>query len=389
MSNYTKKHNYSDMKINDGHWHISRQYPIEETQKYIKEEMDYLNIENIAILSLEQDSKSEVDHTANIKALYLRDTSEGRIRAFASLHYYRDERDNGDEFLRQVKMYHKMGFDGIKMLEGKPNFHEWYDCKIDGEKYAKMFEYIEKNDIPLVIHVADFIAFPDEKNTTEREMIHTEMLNVLKRHPNLHVTFAHMFNMSYDRERLETIFDTYPNVAVDLALGGDFMINFSKDIEGWRKFFTKYSDRVVYGTDTYNMYFEEDDDYEITGRHTPIHEFFERKEPFSVEYYDFFPKVYGENVVLNPALLSEAVVKDIYYNSFIKAFGEKQRTTDKALAIKFCDELIAGYKNGELTTAAFEPLPDWISPVEKANMARGDELALENLEVIKEYYQNK
>ncbi len=105
--------------------------------------------------------------------------------------------------------------------------------------------------------------------------------------------------------------ETYPNVSLDLALDGDFMINFSKDIEGWREFFTKFSDRVVCGTDTYNMYFEEDDDYEIAGRHTPIHEFFERKEPLS----------------------------------------------------------------------------DWISPVEKANMARGNELAFENLVVIKEYYQ--
>lgn len=181
--------------------------------------------------------------------------------------------------------------------------------------------------------------------------------------------------------------ETYPNVSLDLALDGDFMINFSKDIEGWREFFTKFSDRVVCGTDTYNMYFEEDDDYEIAGRHTPIHEFFERKEPFSVEYYDFFPKVYGENVVLNPALLPENVVKDIYCNSFIKAFGDKPKTTDKALALTFCDELIEGYKNRTLLTAAFEPLPDWISPVEKANMARGNEHALENLVVIKEYYQ--
>ena len=45
MSNYTVKNNFSDIKINDSHWHISRQYPIEETRKYIKEEMDYLNVE--------------------------------------------------------------------------------------------------------------------------------------------------------------------------------------------------------------------------------------------------------------------------------------------------------------------------------------------------------
>ena len=34
-------------------------------------------------------------------------------------------------------------------------------------------------------------------------------------------------------------------------------------------------------------------------------------------------------------------------------------------------------------------MPDWISPTEQANMKRGHALALENIEVIKSYYQNK
>ena len=87
---YIEKHNYSDMKINDIHCHISRQYPIEETRANIKHQMEYLNLDKIALMALEQSSKGEIDNTANLKALYLRDRGEGRIYAFASLRYFAD-----------------------------------------------------------------------------------------------------------------------------------------------------------------------------------------------------------------------------------------------------------------------------------------------------------
>lgn len=389
MSSYTQKNGFSDMKVNDIHWHIMRQYPINESLAHIKKEMDYLNVEKMCILALEQEAEVEFDNSSNIKALYLRDRGEGRIFALASIRHFGDERDNADEFLRQVKLYYELGFDGIKILEGKTPCHKAMHCKLDGENYAPMFKFLEEKQFPLLIHVGDYIAYPNEENLAERESIHREMLNVLERHPNLRVIFAHVFNMSYDRERLDKLMETYQNMSVDLALGGDFLINFSKDIKEWEKFFTKYSDRVIYGTDTYNMYFEENDDFEITGRHTPIHKFFEWDEPFSDRYYEHCPEAKNGTVMIKPAKLPENVVKDIYYNSFIKALADKPRTTDRELALKYCEELLEGYNSGKLSTKALAPMPDWISPTEQANMKRGHALALENIEVIKAYYQNK
>ena len=389
MSNYTEKNGFSDMKINDIHWHIMRQYPINESLAHIKKEMDYLNVEKMCILALEQEAEVEFDNSSNIKALYLRDRGEGRIFALASIRHFGDERDNAEEFLRQVKLYYNLGFDGIKILEGKTPCHKAMHCKLDGENYAPMFKFLEEKQFPLLIHVGDYIPYPNEEKLAEREAIHREMLNVLERHPNLRATFAHVFNMSYDRERLDKIMETYPNVSIDLALGGDFLINFSKDIKGWEEFFTKYSDRVIYGTDTYNMYFEENDDFEITGRHTPIHKFFEWDEPFSDRYYEHCPEAKNGTVMIKPAKLPENVVKDIYYNSFIKALADSPRTTDKELALKYCEELLEGYNSGKLSTRALAPMPDWISPTEQANMMRGNALALENIAVIKEYYRNK
>lgn len=389
MSKYTEKNGFYDIKVNDIHWHIMRQYPINESLAHIKEEMEYLNVERMCILALEQEAEVEFDNSSNIKALYLRDRGEGRIFALASIRHFGDERDNADEFLRQVKLYYNLGFDGIKILEGKTPCHKAMHCKLDGENYAPMFKFLEEKQFPLLIHIGDYIPYPNEENLAERESIHREMLNVLERHPNLRVTFAHVFNMSHDRERLDKLMEIYPNMSVDLALGGDFLINFSKDIKEWEKFFTKYSDRVIFGTDTYNMYFEENDDFEITGRHTPIHKFFEWDEPFSDRYYEHCPEAKNGIVMINPAKLPEKVVRDIYFNSFIKALADSPRTTNKELALKYCDELFEGYNSGQLSTRALAPMPAWISPAEQANMRRGHALALENLAVIKEYYLNK
>jgi len=48
-----------------------------------------------------------------------------------------------------------------------------------------------------------------------------------------------------------------------------------------------------------------------------------------------------------------------------------------------------GYRTGQLTTRALIELPDYFAPDEKANMARGLELAMENLQAILQHFSKK
>ena len=389
MSNYTEKNGFINMKINDGHWHICRHRPVDESLNYIKKAKEYLGLDKIAFLSYEYADDTGLDNSSNLKALYLRDNIAGDAYAFAALSHYGDERDTAPGFLEQVKLYHALGFDGIKILEGKPDYHDMFNCKFDGGKYDAMFAYLAENKIPVIAHVADFVAFPNPEREKKREELQKEFLNVLEKYPDLKITFAHMFNMAHDRLRLTEIMETYKNVSVDLALGGDFLMRFSADHDGWNEFFIKFSDRVIYGTDTYNDYFTEEDDFNIATRHTPVRKFFESKEPFSAVYYDLNPGIYGENVVINPALLPENIVYDIYINSFKKAFGDKPRKTDISLVQKHCNDVLEGYNSGRLKSCLYKPLPEWLSEDVKKNAERSHELALENLETIRNYYLNE
>ena len=386
VSKYAEKNGFSNVKINDGHWHISRHRPVEESFSLMNKAADYLGIDKVALLSYEYADDVGIDNSSNLKALYFKDRGEGRYYSFAAITHFGDERDNAENFLRQAQLYYDLGFDGIKILEGKTDYHRHFNCKFDGERYEPLFSFLEEKRFPVVMHIGHFVPFPDCENTKERDLIQGEMLNVLKKHPHLPVVFAHMFNMVHNRPHLEKILETYPDVFLDLALGGDFFIRFSEDIDGWREFFRKFGDRVIFGTDTYNSYFSENDDFEITTRYAPIRKFFESSEPFTATYYDISPAVYGENVVLIPALLPENVVENVYVNSFVKAFGSEPRKTDREKSKKYCEDVLAGYKNGTLKSSLTKPLPPWLEEAVRKNAQRAEKLAFENIAVIKEFY---
>ncbi len=75
---------------------------------------------------------------------------------------------------------------------------------------------------------------------------------MLDKHPRLNATLAHFFFLSEYRDRVEEILEKYPNVKFDLTPGWEMYIAFSKDTEGWHDFFEKYSERILFGTDSGN-----------------------------------------------------------------------------------------------------------------------------------------
>ena len=66
----------------------------------------------------------------------------GRCQAFGSFHY------NGD-----------VGFDGIKMLDGKPGVRRRQNLRLDAPNYDKMFDYAQRTQFPILYHINDPIEF--------------------------------------------------------------------------------------------------------------------------------------------------------------------------------------------------------------------------------------
>ena len=168
--------------------------------------------------------------------------------------------------LIQYKELMEIGFDGIKMLEGKPQLHKQISIPLCDNYFDEFFEAIEKDGTHLLFHVNDPEEFWDPAHATEElrrlgwfygdgdyasnEEVYRQIYAVLEKHPNLCATFAHFFFYSKQPRKLEDLFARYPNVCVDLTPGGEMYVSFTQNEELYMEFFKKHNKRVMLGTDS-------------------------------------------------------------------------------------------------------------------------------------------
>lgn len=383
MSSYIEGHGYDPRPIHDCHCHIERQYPVGATIRNLQKVRDFFGLDRILILSLLESCELCRDMSANAVSLYLKEKLAPHTYAFASFSHFGDEWMSVDGCLKQAEQYREMGFDGIKMLEGKSNQWHFLGRHLNARPYESFFAYAEAESFPVLLHAGDFLS-------ADTDLILHEVEEVLQRHPDLRLTLAHFANSVNNPQRLARLFDSYEHVTVDLALGGDFVLRFSENLPFWRDFLTHYQDRILYGTDTYNQAFQEENAEEDAAiRHTCLRSFFEDKAVFYPKQYQKQKALYGDDVIpIHPMTgLPETVLDHIYRKNFIRVFGETPRKVNRKAALAYAEKIMEGYRQELYTTHAYTELPDYFSLEEKANMARGNALAVENLETIIDYFK--
>ena len=162
-------------------------------------------------------------------------------------------------FATQLDELERIGFDGVKMIEGKPTAHRTVGKNLLHPDYDRFFAEAEKRGTHIIFHVNDPIEFwtqeggdyyGDDTFATSEEL-YRQAYAILEAHPNLKVTFAHFFFKSEKPEDLVELFEKYPNVCVDLTPGWEMYLSFYEKKEFFKEFFTKYSKRIILGTDAY------------------------------------------------------------------------------------------------------------------------------------------
>lgn len=151
------------------------------------------------------------------------------------------------------------GYDGIKMMDGKPAWRqEFKTLPIDHAYYEPFWEKAEALDIPITLHQADPVDYwTGSPNTGQapyrdgpsQESYFREVENVLSRHRNLRIAFAHFLFMGPHLKRLGDLFAKYPKMYVDMAMGDEFLYYLSDDPDASRQFYITWQDRILYGTD--------------------------------------------------------------------------------------------------------------------------------------------
>lgn len=247
------------MKITDAHIHYSPQTGPEFLTEFLNEtETDGAVIQ-------------AVSHSRCISlvpgALVMKHMNPGRFYVYGSpdlTGYYLDQDNFGEHMAQYTGFIMNCGCDGIKMLEGKPQMRKAHPIPdFDDNCWEPFWSFAEENSVPILWHVNDPETnwSPDaspwvkkqgwwyDESFINNEEQYSQVLNVLSRHRNLKVVFAHFFFMSAQLDRLDEIMDRYPEIMVDMTPGIEMYENFSENIERTKDFFEKYIGRIAYGTD--------------------------------------------------------------------------------------------------------------------------------------------
>jgi len=253
----------SNVKITDSHVHIGNLKHFDFLDSYLKN----YGLTNINLVSLA--CKGQEAIAQNLICVLYKLLHPNNVYAYGSLMYPYYPLDNNipDEcnFVEQVKKLMDIGFDGIKMLEGKPTLRKRIGVPLDSPIYDDYYSYLEEHKIHIIFHVADPETFWDKETAPEfsiekgwfygdgtfpeKETIYKEIDGVLNKFPNLRITFAHFYFLSNFPERAEEFLNKWKNVSLDITPGREMYDNFSKRTDVWHDFFTRYQDRIIFGTD--------------------------------------------------------------------------------------------------------------------------------------------
>jgi predicted TIM-barrel fold metal-dependent hydrolase len=171
----------------------------------------------------------------------------------------------------QIERAKKLGARGIKVLKTlglylRENVTTGSLVKIDDRRFDPMWDTAGAHKLPIAIHTSDPEAFflpidrfnerfeelnahPDwsfrgQDFPSNREL-HEARLRVIARHPKTHFILLHVGN-SEDLNWVSEWLDKYPNTSVEI---GARIGELGRQPRTARKFFDKYQDRILFGTD--------------------------------------------------------------------------------------------------------------------------------------------
>ncbi len=295
----------------------------------------------------------------------------GRFHTFALVNF--DGIDDDDWGQREAKRLEEGFAAGAKGLKFHKTFglrHRYKNGKlvpIDDPKLDPVWETCAKHKRPVVIHIADPAAFFTpldrfnerwhELNANpswlffgeqfpKRQELLDQLHRVIAKHPRTTFVNTHFGNNAEDLASVADKLDRYPNMVVDI----DARISeLGRQPYAARKFFLKYADRILFGTDTppkrdafriYYRFLETDDEYfDCSASH--------HRQGFWNIYGLFLPR--------------EVLAKVYHKNAERILFGEgegKEKPAPREMHVKASDdfEVTGDGSNAAWKKAAWEPL---------------------------------
>jgi predicted TIM-barrel fold metal-dependent hydrolase len=203
----------------------------------------------------------------------------GRVAVFANVDFVRAvrlQKDYGQYLADQLELAKQKGAVGLKISKGLGLGYPAPDFKrplaVDDPGLDKLFDKAGALGMPVAIHTGDPKAFwkaatPDNERYDELkahpdwsffdhqaqglpswEQLYTAFENRVARHPKTTFIGVHFGNAPEEPDRVARMLDKYPNLYIDTAARVPEIGR--HDAAKMRRFFEKYQDRILFGTDT-------------------------------------------------------------------------------------------------------------------------------------------
>lgn len=241
----------------------------------------------------------------------------------------------------QIEKASRMGAKGLKVLKTlglylRENVTEGPLVKVDDPRFDQMWEAAGAMKMPVAIHTSDPEAFflpTDRYNERYEELsahpdwsfngkdfpsnreLHEARNRVVARHPKTQFVVLHVGD-SEDLKWVSEWLDKYPNMHVEI---GARIGELGRQPRTARKFFDKYQDRILFGTDAVPQ-----------GTETPqqifgekLYEIYYRFLETEDEYFDYAParippqgrwRIYGLG-------LPDSILKKVYHDNAARLLG--------------------------------------------------------------------
>ena len=143
--------------------------------------------------------------------------------------------------LEKIKECIYRGGTGIKLYNGHGNFYDKFNVRLDSNRMMEVYEYCEKNKIPILYHINLSKYFDETKN-------------ILEAYPNLIIDIPHFGIDSTKLTKISELLERYPNTYTDISFGAvkftaSGFRRISRRITKYKTFFEEFQDKILFGTD--------------------------------------------------------------------------------------------------------------------------------------------
>ncbi|MFC1921413.1 amidohydrolase family protein [Chloroflexota bacterium] len=223
----------------------------------------------------------------------------GRIIPYCSV----DEADpNAAEI---VEKYILQGAKGLKLMGGHPEF---YDEPMNSPNMYKVYEVVDKYDIPVLLHGS---IINIEGLEEQLDQAYGDFPDVTF----VHAHYASTIMSGINLKKCAALMDKHPNLYIDLSMGGGiarYHKYLKQDLDKIRDFVIEYQDRILFGSDIILRRQSNSFDflYERIRCDIDLHE----KEAYTCEYGESDWEHKGFN-------LSDEILRKLYYDNPKKVLG--------------------------------------------------------------------